>query len=74
MCMNKYFVQYVAVLSSLSFCSVALGYSTSDCERAEDLANIGIVYQQSNCRDYNLDRTIYRQEVAALALRIAEKC
>ncbi len=72
--MNKYFVQYVVILCSLCFSSVAMGYSTDDCNRAQDLASIGIVYQQSNCQAYSLDRTIYRQEVAALALRVAEKC
>ena len=72
--MNKYFVQYVVLFCSLSFCSAAFGYSANDCNMAQDLANTGIVNKQSNCRDYNLDRTIYRQEVAALALRVAEQC
>lgn len=72
--MNKYFVQYVAVFCLLGFSSVAMAYSTNDCSIAQDLADIGVVNDQSNCRDYNLDRTIYRQEVAALALRVAEQC
>ena len=41
---------------------------------AQDLADANIVYKESNCSGYGLDRTIYRQEVAALALRVAEKC
>lgn len=72
--MNKYFVQYVAILLSLGFCSTAIAYSTSDCNMAEDLASVGLVYKQNSCSGYSLDRTIYRQEVAALALRVAEKC
>ena len=72
--MNKYFVQYAAILLSLGFCTTVMGYSTSDCTMAEDLANIGLVYKQNSCSGYSLDRTIYRQEVAALALRVAEKC
>jgi hypothetical protein len=72
--MSKYFVQYVVLSCFLGFSSVAMAYSTDNCNMAQDLANIGIINNQSNCRDYNLDRTIYRQEVAALALRVAEKC
>lgn len=51
-----------------------MGYTNADCDMANSLASDGLVYRQSSCRNYDLDRTIYRQEVAALALRVAEKC
>jgi len=73
--MNKTFIQKSILCLSIFSCSaITFGYSNSECTMAEELADAGIVYQASNCREYNLDRTIYRQEVAALALRVAEKC
>lgn len=51
-----------------------MSYSTEDCARAQDLVRAGIVAPQTNCGDFSLDRTIYRQEVAALAIRLAETC
>ncbi len=71
--MNKNFIHSIAL--SFILCSPFVSaYTNSECTMAKDLADNGIVYRESDCKNYNLDRTIYRQEVAALALRVAEKC
>lgn len=73
--MNKKIIQYIATGFMIISCSpVAFAYTSTDCAVAQDLAGNGIIYKESDCRDYSLDRTIYRQEVAAIALRVAEKC
>jgi len=73
--MNKKVVHYLAILPVTIFCvPFVAAYTNSECAMAKELADDGIVYKESDCRDYHLDRTIYRQEVAALALRVAEKC
>lgn len=52
----------------------AMAYTSSDCDTAEELVDMDILTDRGDCRDYNLDRTITRQEVAAIALKVAESC
>jgi len=73
--MNKKIIQYIVTGCAVALCSpIAFSYTSTDCAVAQDLADNGIIYEESDCRDYSLDRSIYRQEVAAIALRVAEKC
>lgn len=73
--MNKSFMRNTLTSLILMSCSLyTFGYTNSECTTAQELSDIGLVYKESNCSKYSLDRTIYRQEVAALALRVAEKC
>lgn len=71
---SLYYFLIAFVIGVFSSTHTAFGYSNAECTMAQDLADAGIIYKESQCRNYNLDRTIYRQEVAALALRVAEKC
>jgi hypothetical protein len=73
--MNKKIIHLVAALcATIWFSPFVFSYTSLDCTIAQDLAENGIIYNASNCQWYSLDRSIYRQEVAAIALRIAEKC
>lgn len=65
----------IFVLCTLYFVlSEAQAYTSADCTIVEQLATQGVVSYHSTCRDYYLDRTITRQEVAAVALKIGEVC
>ena len=52
----------------------AMAYTSTDCTNVQQLASQGIVSYQPSCREYNLDRTITRQEVGAVALKVGEAC
>lgn len=47
-------------------------YSTSEVEAANKLAAAGIVNSHTNAADYQLDRQVLRQEIAALARGVAK--
>lgn len=63
------------VLCTLSFVlNETFAYTSTDCTNVEQLASQGVVSYRATCREYNLDRTITRQEVAAVALKVGEVC
>ncbi len=68
------------VLSLFVLCTVpfvlneAFAYSSADCTNVQQLSAQGIVSYRASCAEYNLDRTITRQEVAAVALKVGEVC
>ena len=72
--MSKNIVRYLALCVGILSISASYAYTSTDCSTVESLANRGFVSYKSNCRDYNLDKTISRQEVAAVALKVAESC
>lgn len=71
--MNTFSLRILAL--SIGFLSLsALAFTSSDCTNVEQLASQGIIVPHSTCREYNLDRTITRSEVAAVTLKIGEVC
>ncbi len=63
------------VLCTLSFVlNEAFAYSSADCTNVQQLSAQGVVSYRASCAEYNLDRTITRQEVAAVALKVGEVC
>ncbi len=72
--MSKKIVRYFFACICLSGITSAFAYSNADCLVVDSLANRGIVSYRTSCSEYNLDRNISRQEVAAVALKVAETC
>ena len=72
--MSKKIVHYFVACLCLSALSSVFAYSNADCVMVDSLASRGIVSYRGSCSEYNLDRTISRQEVAAVALEVAEAC
>lgn len=52
----------------------AMAYTSADCNSVTQLATQGVVSYRNTCPEYNLDRGITRQEVAAVALKVGEVC
>ncbi|PZM85681.1 hypothetical protein DLH72_01710 [Candidatus Gracilibacteria bacterium] len=63
-------IALVAIASGL-FANGASAYSSSQVEAANKLADKGIVVKHSNPADYQLDRQVLRQEIAAVARGLA---
>ena len=61
-------------MSCLTISLSSFAYTSADCTNAELLASQGVIGNRSTCREYNLDRTITRQEVAAVTLKVGEVC
>ena len=72
--MYKNIVRILGTCACLFFMTTSYAYTSSDCSTVDSLANQGFVTYHDNCRDYNLDKNITRQEVAAVALKVAETC
>ncbi len=72
--MNKTIVHSLAACVGTLFVATSFAYTSTDCATADSLANQGFITSRNNCRDYNLDKNITRQEVAAVALKVAETC
>lgn len=64
-------IALVALTSGL-FVNGVSAASTSEVQAAEKLAAEGIVVKQANVADYQLDRQVLRQEIAALARGVAK--
>ncbi len=73
-CMNTYFTRLCLCVLAVACTGSTFAYTTSDCDAVQDLVDRGIVNERSGCGDYGLDRSITRQEVAAIGLKIAEVC
>jgi hypothetical protein len=72
--MNTLFCRIALVAGCLSLSLSAMAYTSTDCTNVEQLASKGVVSYKNTCREYNLDRTITRQEVAAVTLKVGEIC
>ena len=72
--MKALFPRIIFICGCLSMSISALAYTSTDCTNVEQLATKGVVSYKNTCREYNLDRTITRQEVAAVTLRVGEIC
>ena len=72
--MNTLFSRIVLIAGCLSLSLSAMAYTSTDCTNVEQLAAKGVVSYKNTCREYNLDRTITRQEVAAVTLKVGEIC
>lgn len=72
--MNTLFCRIALVAGCLSLSLSAMAYTSTDCTNVEQLAAKGVVSYKNTCREYNLDRTITRQEVAAVTLKVGEIC
>ncbi len=70
----KYLSSALVLCGCLMMSMPALAYTSADCTNVEQLASQGIVSYRATCREYNLDRSITRQEVAAVALKVGEVC
>ena len=64
----------IAFVACLTISISTFAYTSTDCTSAEQLASQGVIGYRSTCREYNLDRTITRQEVAAVTLKVGEVC
>ena len=62
----------IVALASGLFANGASAYSTADVDAANRLADAGVIVKQSNPADYQLDRNVLRQEIAAVARGIAK--
>lgn len=70
----KTFLLRASVLCGCVISVSVWAYTANDCSTAQELASQGIISSKNNCRDYTLDRTITRQEVAAVTLKVGEIC
>jgi hypothetical protein len=70
----KAFFRSIVLTSCITMSISALAYTSTDCTNVEQLASKGVVGYKNTCREYNLDRTITRQEVAAVTLKVGEVC
>jgi hypothetical protein len=65
-----------AALFSVAVVSTATGtsaYSNAQLDAANQLASMGVIVDHSNAPvDYNLDQTVLRQEIAAVARGVYE--
>lgn len=64
-------VALIAMTSGL-FVNGASAYSTAQVEAANKLADAKIIVKQENAADYQLDRQVLRQEIAAVARGLAK--
>jgi S-layer homology domain len=67
-------ILFFALCSLLFALNGAYGYTSADCTNVQQLSAQGVVSYRASCAEYNLDRTITRQEVAAVALKVGEVC
>ncbi|MCB9806550.1 S-layer homology domain-containing protein [Candidatus Peribacteria bacterium] len=72
--MKYAFSRTLTIATCLLMTMTAMAYTSTDCTNVEQLATQGVVSYKNTCREYNLDRTISRQEVAAVALKVGEIC
>jgi S-layer homology domain len=72
--MKTFFSHTALTVSCLFLALSAQAYTSSDCTSVEQLAAKGVVGYKNTCNEYNLDRTISRQEVAAVTLKVGEIC
>jgi len=72
--MKPFFSRTVLTVGCLLVAMSAQAYTSSDCTSVEQLAAKGVVGYKNTCTEYNLDRTISRQEVAAVTLKVGEIC
>jgi len=72
--MNTHIVRSLGICLGTLFIATSYAYTSTDCSVVNDLANQGFISYHANCSDYNLDKFITRQEVAAVALKVAETC
>ncbi|MEI6711966.1 MAG: hypothetical protein WCK88_07535 [bacterium] len=48
--MNKNFIRHLTIIAAAILCSpLALAYSNAECTMAHDLADAGVIYNESNC-------------------------
>ena len=72
--MNTLLSRILIISGCLSLSVTTFASTSADCTNAQQLSTRGVINYQNACGGYNLDRTITRQEVAAVALKVGETC
>lgn len=70
----KWYTPLFLVGATLLMSTASTHANTSICNIASGLADAGIVSSKSSCQDYSLDRSVLRQEVAAIAQKVSTSC